>query len=372
MGNNRGVSLLELLAGLSLISIITVGVMGALNVLNRSREAALYEMNRMALDSVGSMQIYTDLLKADTFNFLGSNLCHVTDGNYAASEATEFFVYNAAQPGCDLSTPPDSCKRKWKIQVADGEKESERMILTLQRRYTVDSAKKIQSATRTLRPTQLYDDTASNDFRVSGTLSYKESRLTDILKAYGMMKPGMVLRILSPYETRAMNSTGDGYDFSLAPRLPSIVVTVNSASKLVSDTPSWMGCQPRWGFMSGGQNQMVDSADPGVTATSDRLDSFFRMVPADGGFNGWVKVIAMEVISYQLVDSSANGRTSARLMRSTWNAAHTSADDEWVDTRIVADGLKSFSLLRANTRTPSISYEMENVRSSAIGVKNDH
>ncbi len=356
-----GFGLVELLISISISSLVILGTVGVFKQLNQSRENASNEMNRLASESLGGLQIYMDLLAADVFNLNESKVCE-TSGNSLSEvklkEASEFFIHNPSATNCDLANPGPSCKREKKITLGNP---GDQIVLTLVRKVAGGGAKNaILPGTRTLRPTILFDDSppTSDIFRSSGALSFDPQRqLKSTLKAYGMGNSGMVIRMLSPFETRAYASTGSGYDFDVAPRYPSITMTIDNSGNVVPVTIPGSPCQPRWGFQSAaGANELVDSSNPGVGG--NKIEAFFRLLNPDAGFNTWVKVSLIEVVAYKLVEEFMGGRKVGRLTRSIWNPRSGAFENP----RNIIDGIASFSLKRPNIRTPSLVYDVERQR----------
>ncbi len=355
-----GFSTVEMIIAVSISAVVVMATAAVFKQLAKSRENAMNEMNTQSSESIGGLQIYMDLLSADVFNLLESKVCEVSGASLSdvkAKEATEFFLHNPTANGCELASPAESCKRSKKITLGS----NDRIVLTLIRKMaTASQAAQIQPGTRTLRPTILFEDIppASNPFRTSGSLSFSpDGRLRDTLRAYGFVKPGQMIRVLSPFETRALASDGNGFDYDVAPRYPSLTMMVNDSGNIVPANVPGTNCQPRWGFENAaGANQVVDSLNPGVG--TDVIEAYFRLLGPDAGLNSWVKVSVIETISYSLVKEILGGRSVGRLVRSVWNPV-TAA---WEKERVIVDGVASFTLKRQNIRTPSLFYEVERQR----------
>src|SRR5688572_31858029 len=104
------------MVAISIAFVILLGLVGGVRAITRSRDKALFEMTRLALENVGGNRLYADLLRADDFDKRGNTLCggSVSGGDLStvkSAEADEFFIHNPTRSGCDLTRANTSCKR---------------------------------------------------------------------------------------------------------------------------------------------------------------------------------------------------------------------------------------------------------------------
>lgn len=318
MLNNRGLTAVEMVIGVGLVAMLTTIVVTTQLMVTKEQVELTQDLEDSIDTKLAERVLFSDFNNVDP----SYNNLKVIDDN-----GMKFFDYYPDMPG-------NAVKSRLDRNVTLSLKGRKEFVILVQ--------------DNTAGPMLVYDPVlayhvgaAPDDFNVAASLEFKGLNYNNSVTSQrpAMWNAGRLVMLDTPARLRPVDANGN-IDMQVAPRSPVYVGQVAGISTVADSNIT----------------SYVDTSHPETRSLISTADVFLRRAPSIGGGQALVRLRAVRLIKYYLVEApTANGPALANLFKVSYQ------DGRWGEPSLMADRVQEVTLRRDSVLKRMIYFKVKKV-----------